>query len=101
MNIKTIALEELKDLNKEADVLNCKAKYLGKKSELNELLSSSYYQSRPIIHFISRIILSVIKRKSGLIAGLFLILRPITSIINSTGKGVSRKGCGIFELPRF
>ena len=40
MNIKTIALEELKDLNKEADVLNCKAKYLGKKSELNELLSS-------------------------------------------------------------
>ena len=40
MNIKKIALEELKDLNKEADVLNCKAKYLGKKSELNELLSS-------------------------------------------------------------
>lgn len=40
MNIKTIAFEELKDLNKEADVLNCKAKYLGKKSELNELLSS-------------------------------------------------------------
>ena len=40
MNIKTIALEELKDLNKEADVLNCKAKYLGKKSELNDLLSS-------------------------------------------------------------
>ena len=40
MNIKKITLEELKDLNKEADVLNCKAKYLGKKSELNELLSS-------------------------------------------------------------
>lgn len=40
MNIKKIASEELKDLNKEADVLNCKAKYLGKKSELNELLSS-------------------------------------------------------------
>ena len=40
MNIKKIALEELKNLNKEADVLNCKAKYLGKKSELNELLSS-------------------------------------------------------------
>ena len=40
MNIKKIALEELKDLNKEADILNCKAKYLGKKSELNELLSS-------------------------------------------------------------
>ena len=29
MNIKKITLEELKDLNKEADVLNCKAKYLG------------------------------------------------------------------------
>ena len=38
------------------------------------------YQSRPIIFIISRIILSVIKRKPGLIAGLFLILRPITSI---------------------
>lgn len=40
MNIKNTCLEELKDLSKEADVLNCKAKYLGKKSELNELLSS-------------------------------------------------------------
>ena len=40
MHIKNTCLEELKELSKEADVLNCKAKYLGKKSELNELLSS-------------------------------------------------------------
>ena len=40
LKLKEEALQELQKLNKEADVLNCKAKYLGKKSELNELLSS-------------------------------------------------------------
>lgn len=38
--LKIEALEEIKNLTKEADVLNCKAKYLGKKSELNNLLAS-------------------------------------------------------------
>lgn len=38
--LKIEALEEIKNLTKEADVLNCKAKYLGKKSELNDLLAS-------------------------------------------------------------
>ena len=40
LKLKENALEEMKKLSKEADVLNCKAKYLGKKSELNELLGS-------------------------------------------------------------
>ena len=40
LKLKENALEEVKKLSKEADVLNCKAKYLGKKSELNEFLSS-------------------------------------------------------------
>ncbi len=38
--LKNGALKELNNLSKEADVLNCKAKYLGKKSELNDLLAS-------------------------------------------------------------
>ena len=40
LKLKEEALQELQKLNKEADVLNCKAKYLGKKSDLNEFLSS-------------------------------------------------------------
>ena len=40
ISLKESALEEIKKLQKEADVLNCKAKYLGKKSELSEYLSS-------------------------------------------------------------
>ena len=40
LKLKEEALQELQQLNKEADVLNCKAKYLGKKSDLNEFLSS-------------------------------------------------------------
>ena len=39
-SLKNEALKELNNLSKEADVLNCKAKYLGKKSELNDLLAS-------------------------------------------------------------
>ena len=40
LKLKEEALQELQKLNKEADVLNCKAKKKRKKSELNELLSS-------------------------------------------------------------
>ena len=40
ISLKESALEEIKKTQKEADVLNCKAKYLGKKSELSEYLSS-------------------------------------------------------------
>ena len=40
LKLKEEALQELQKLNKEADVLKCKAKYLGKKSDLNEFLSS-------------------------------------------------------------
>ena len=38
--LKQEAISELATLTKEADILNCKSKYLGKKSELSTLLAS-------------------------------------------------------------
>jgi len=39
-SLKQLAIQEITTCQKEADVLNIKSKYLGKKSELNEMLSN-------------------------------------------------------------